>query len=272
MSWLDEISELIEPDGPGLSHAMPLPEPCESCESRESTSVTSTCAGFEGVRIHANSANSPAKEAAASPAPGPDSHDSHEFARSHDGPLPYENRPNSQDSHDSQGVAGTKAKSCTSCLHRTPARTCGEPVAAGLAPRFRVVFMAAIGEHGTSCTAWRFDPSKTAPASSASGPRLTTEQRDRLTGWTGEEIEQAGRYVALLTRRGLDAEAVERITDRLILRDREQDDRRLCLECARLDSSGRCGAAARGALMNADRRLEPLPLILQRCEGFEPAR
>lgn len=165
------------------------------------------------------------------------------------------------------------ATSCATCAHRTPARTCGEPVAAGLAPRFRVVFLAAIGDYGTSCPAWRVDPpDKAAPASSASGPRLTAEQRDRLTGWTGEEIEQAGRYVALLTRRGLDVETVERVTDRLILRDREQDDRRLCLECARLDSSGRCGAAARGALRNADRRLEPLPLILQRCEGFEPAR
>lgn len=159
------------------------------------------------------------------------------------------------------------ATRCATCAHRTPARTCGEPVAAGLLPRFGVVFVAA-GDGG-ACPAWSFNP-KT-PADSASAPRLTPEQREALTGWTAEEIEQAGRYVALMTRRGLDAETVERVTDRLILRDREGDDRRLCLECAHLAGSGRCGAAARGALRNADRRLEPLPLILQRCEGFEPS-
>ena len=60
----------------------------------------------------------------------------------------------------------------------------------------------------------------------------------------------------------------EHLAERLTLRDRQHDDRRLCLECAALADNRRCLVAARGPLAGADRRLEPVPTILQRCEGF----
>ena len=60
----------------------------------------------------------------------------------------------------------------------------------------------------------------------------------------------------------------EHLAERLTLRDRQHDDRRLCLECAALADNRRCLVAARGLLAGADRRLEPVPTILQRCDGF----
>jgi hypothetical protein len=60
----------------------------------------------------------------------------------------------------------------------------------------------------------------------------------------------------------------DHLAERLTLRDRQHDDRRLCLECAALADNRRCLVAARGRLAGADRRLEPVPTILQRCPGF----
>ena len=58
----------------------------------------------------------------------------------------------------------------------------------------------------------------------------------------------------------------------LILAQRQaaEDDRRTCRQCRHLRSDGRCAQAARGRLPGASRRLEPVPDLLQRCEGFQP--
>ena len=58
------------------------------------------------------------------------------------------------------------------------------------------------------------------------------------------------------------------LAERLTLRDRDGDDRRLCLECTWLGDTGRCLAAATGRIPGADRRLEPVQTILQRCGAF----
>jgi hypothetical protein len=60
----------------------------------------------------------------------------------------------------------------------------------------------------------------------------------------------------------------DHLAERLTLRDRQHDDRRLCLECAALADNRRCLVAARGRLAGADRRFEPVPTIPQRCPGF----
>ena len=60
----------------------------------------------------------------------------------------------------------------------------------------------------------------------------------------------------------------EHLAERLTLRDREGDDRRLCLECTWLSDTGRCLAAATGRLAGVDRRLEPIQTLLQRCNAF----
>lgn len=82
------------------------------------------------------------------------------------------------------------------------------------------------------------------------------------------EIDTFNGRLHLFTRRGLDYTDAERLADRLVIRDREGDDRRLCLECARLDMRGRCQSARLGVIAGAGRELEPVNTILQRCEGF----
>ena len=102
--------------------------------------------------------------------------------------------------------------------------------------------------------------------------RLTREQGDRCHagGWDDAEIATFATRHARMLRRGYSDADAQDLAERLTLRDREGDDRRLCVECGALDRRGRCMVAAAGRLPGADRRLEPVPTILQRCEGFAP--
>ena len=106
-------------------------------------------------------------------------------------------------------------------------------------------------------------------AERASGnPYMTPEQGDEChaCGWSDAEIATfTARAARFAQSRRADA---EHLAERLTLRDRQADDRRMCVECRELEPSGRCGAARRGAIPGADRRLEPVPDILMRCEAF----
>ena len=109
-----------------------------------------------------------------------------------------------------------------------------------------------------------------APSLRRSGnPLMTPEQGDdcHAGGWDDAEIVAFTAREARFTRMGRAADA-EHLAERLTLRDRQHDDRRLCLECAALADNWRCLVAARGRLAGADRRLEPVQTILQRCPGF----
>lgn len=99
-------------------------------------------------------------------------------------------------------------------------------------------------------------------------PIMTLEQSDECHagGWNDAEIAA---FTARATRFALARPPdAEHLAERLTLRDRQADDRRMCLECSERESSGRCGAAHRGAIPGADRMLVPVPDILMRCEGF----
>lgn len=85
------------------------------------------------------------------------------------------------------------------------------------------------------------------------------------------EIDTMLERTALFNRRGLSALDAELLADRLVTRDRDADDRQLCLECAHL--SGRA-EAMRCAEWQRARLGQPgipagLALMLQRCDGFE---
>ena len=113
-------------------------------------------------------------------------------------------------------------------------------------------------------------PPPPAPPPRRSGnPLMTPEQGDECHagGWDDAEIDAFQRREARFIRMGRAGDA-EHLAERLTLRDRQHDDRRLCLECAALADNRRCLVAARGRLAGADRRLEPVPTILQRCPGF----
>lgn len=112
-------------------------------------------------------------------------------------------------------------------------------------------------------------PAAPPPPRRSGNPLMTPEQGDECHagGWDDAGIDAFQRREARFIRMGRAADA-EHLAERLTLRDRQHDDRRLCLECAALAVNRRCLVAARGRLAGADRRLEPMPTILQRCPGF----
>jgi hypothetical protein len=73
----------------------------------------------------------------------------------------------------------------------------------------------------------------------------------------GAELEQFAKRAQQFTRRGITAEAADTMADRLVIRDREQDDRRTCLECT-THRPGRCGNHP-SALGTAGARRGPRP-------------
>ena len=106
------------------------------------------------------------------------------------------------------------------------------------------------------------------PVRRSSNPYMTPEQGDECHEgcWNDAEIET---FMARSTRFGARGRVdAEHLAERLTLRDRQADDRRLCVVCRELEASGRCAAARRGALANTDRRLEPTQNILMRCPAF----
>ena len=104
---------------------------------------------------------------------------------------------------------------------------------------------------------------------SSGNPYMTPDQGDECyaCGWNDAEIDlfmcRAAKF-AMLGR----ADA-EHLAERLTLRDRQADDRGMCVECREVEATGRCAAARRGALPGADRRLAPVQNILKRCSAFK---
>lgn len=78
--------------------------------------------------------------------------------------------------------------------------------------------------------------------------------------------------LARFTARGLGHDEAERQVDALVIRDRKDDDRQLCLECTYLQGFGRwrCGNWRRSGMASDGLAFE-FVLMLQRCPGFSPA-
>lgn len=88
----------------------------------------------------------------------------------------------------------------------------------------------------------------------------------------GQEIDTLMARQALFLERGAAPQDAERVADKLVGRDRGDDQRRLCLECRHLrgDGSYRCGNA-RAAGLHPDLARD-LVLTLQRCHGYDAER
>ena len=127
------------------------------------------------------------------------------------------------------------------------------------------------------------------PGSAAPAPKVAESQKSQPTPSTagadpdrwawphssamnGQELDTLMARQALFCQRGAAPQDAERLADRLVNRDRDDDDRRLCLECRHLRGAGpyRCGNA-RAAGLHAD-LARGLVLTLQRCHGYEDAR
>ncbi len=95
--------------------------------------------------------------------------------------------------------------------------------------------------------------------------------------WNTGEIELFNRRAALFVRRGANDVQAEALADRLVRRDREDDDRHLCHECRHLRGGlpgWICGnGAAAGIAVSGWGAGLPAQLVaqLQRCPGFAAA-
>ena len=108
-------------------------------------------------------------------------------------------------------------------------------------------------------------------ARKGANPLMTMEQGNacHAEGWSDAEIHAFTSRRDRLLRWGYSVPQANDLAERLTLRDRDLDDRHLCLECSHLRTSGRCAAAALGHLAGADPRMQPPPAILMRCPAFK---
>ena len=94
----------------------------------------------------------------------------------------------------------------------------------------------------------------------------------RSTAMTGAEIDNFKARLSKFGDKGLTAPDGEALADKLVLRDREADDRRVCPECRNLSgyspASWRC-SNWKPASVGASGLPLDLVLMLQRCDGFE---
>lgn len=88
--------------------------------------------------------------------------------------------------------------------------------------------------------------------------------------WTDADIARFLDRRTRLMRWGWAESEAETLADRLVRRDREQDDRVNCTDCANY-RPGRCGNHRRAGLQSPDVGRD-LAMLLQRCPGFESAR
>lgn len=84
---------------------------------------------------------------------------------------------------------------------------------------------------------------------------------------TGAEIDCMVSRVERFVARGVDLIEATALADKLVLRDRDGDDRRLCLECDHLRPGERCGVRT-VADVSGGRLIDALP-NLQRCNQFK---
>lgn len=123
----------------------------------------------------------------------------------------------------------------------------------------------------------KFDGAVANPETPAANAPATDPDPDRWawphsSAMKGQELDTLMARQALFCQRGASPQDAERLTDRLVNRDRDSDDRRLCLECRHLRGAGpyRCGNA-QAAGVHADLARD-LVLTLQRCHGYDDAR
>ena len=88
--------------------------------------------------------------------------------------------------------------------------------------------------------------------------------------WTDGDIARFLDRRARLMRWGWSETDAEKLADRMVMRDREADDRVSCTDCTHYRPS-RCGNHKRASLSTADVGRD-LAAMLQRCPGFETAR
>ena len=103
----------------------------------------------------------------------------------------------------------------------------------------------------------------------SANPLMTKAQADdcHAGAWDDAEISAFSARVLLFIRRGVDADAADNLAERLTLRDREGDERRVCFECSNYLRS-RC---LKPKVAGVGAELGRLAHTLQRCVAFNGA-
>lgn len=86
------------------------------------------------------------------------------------------------------------------------------------------------------------------------------------TAMNGAEVDRTIERISVFMRRGLHDETAAHLADKLVVRDREGDERHACMECAHLRGRNCVRSAAAGMTAN----VEQIVLLLQRCPSFQP--
>ncbi|TXI99088.1 MAG: hypothetical protein E6Q31_07920 [Aquabacterium sp.] len=123
----------------------------------------------------------------------------------------------------------------------------------------------------------RIEAERLALSTNSASPRKPkADVRDRYswphtTAMNTAEIDAFTSRFHLLTRHGLDQPQAEELADGLVIRDRDSDDRRLCLECLHLRSGGSswaCNQWRTAGFTAADIPAEVV-IRMQRCGAFK---
>ena len=165
-----------------------------------------------------------------------------------------------------QSAARDAAGTCADCRNLLQRRTCAEPVAAGLAERFTIIWPTP--EHAQRCAA--FDPKM--PTQAKNHPyRLSATESDQCHAqpWGDATCARFVARVCRFMRQDIDVTDADDLAERLHLRDVQQDDRGMCVECRHYRPS-RCGNH-RVAGLNLPDLGRDIAVMLQRCPGFETA-
>lgn len=123
------------------------------------------------------------------------------------------------------------------------------------------------------------DPTIQVPAPPDDTTPAVTNEPDRhcwphTTAMNGSEIDTFMARLVRFTTKGVIHDDAEQLADKLVARDRESDDRRLCLECNHLSGHAglwRCRDWPRAGIVTQARDAGlPGDLVrtLQRCDGF----
>jgi hypothetical protein len=91
---------------------------------------------------------------------------------------------------------------------------------------------------------------------------------DNFPPLSARETERMVYRVGLFGRRGVDETMADMLADALVIRDRDQDTRRACVECSNFRKGNDCGSPIAKTLPASVRPFSPGPTLLHRCAGF----
>lgn len=92
---------------------------------------------------------------------------------------------------------------------------------------------------------------------------------DNFSPLSARETERMAYRLGLFARRGVGETMADMLADALVIRDRGQDHRRVCVECANFRRGNECGSALATDLPAAVRPFSPGPTLLHWCAGFK---